>query len=135
MISLAAIPREASLSTITATPSAAYRTYLGLAFGVAAGALWGLVFLAPELVHSFSPLELAAGRYLAYGVISVMLILPRWRALRAALHPRDWQSLVWLALAARENWLCCFAHDPAIAFARIQADPKVKFTVASRIEG
>jgi drug/metabolite transporter (DMT)-like permease len=99
MISLAVIPREASLSTITATPSAAYRTYLGLAFGVAAGALWGLVFLAPELVHSFSPLELAAGRYLAYGVISVMLILPRWRALRAALHPRDWLSLVWLALA------------------------------------
>jgi len=87
------------LSTTVATPSSAYRTYLGLTFGVAAGALWGLVFLAPELVRSFSPLELAAGRYLAYGAISVVLILPRWRALRAVLSRRDWLSLAWLALA------------------------------------
>jgi len=87
------------LSTTVATPSSAYRTYLGLAFGVAAGALWGLVFLAPELVRSFSPLELAAGRYLAYGAISVVLILPRWRTLRTMLTRRDWLSLAWLALA------------------------------------
>lgn len=87
------------MSPFTAAPSASHRTYLGLAFGVAAGALWGLVFLAPELVRSFSPLELAAGRYLAYGIISAVLILPRWRALSAALRPRDWLSLAWLALA------------------------------------
>lgn len=87
------------MSTTTATPSGAYSTTLGLAFGVAAGALWGLVFLAPELVRSFGPLELAAGRYLAYGAISLVLILPRWRALRAVLTRRDWLSLCWLALA------------------------------------
>ncbi len=87
------------MSTTTATPSGACSTTLGLAFGVAAGALWGLVFLAPELVRSFSPLELAAGRYLAYGAISAVLILPRWRALSAALTRRDWLSLCWLALA------------------------------------
>ena len=87
------------MSTTTAAPSGAYRTTLGLAFGVGAGALWGLVFLAPELVRSFSPLELAAGRYLAYGVISALLIVPRWRVLRAILTRRDWLSLVWLALA------------------------------------
>jgi drug/metabolite transporter (DMT)-like permease len=87
------------LSTTVAAPSSAYRTTLGLAFGVGAGALWGLVFLAPELVRSFSPLELAAGRYLAYGVISAVLIVPRWRTLRTALTRRDWLSLLWLALA------------------------------------
>ncbi|OEO29890.1 multidrug DMT transporter permease [Devosia insulae DS-56] len=87
------------MSTTTAAPSGAYRTYLGLAFGVGAGALWGLVFLAPELVRSFSPLELAAGRYLAYGVVSALLILPRWRTLHAVLTRRDWLSLFWLSLA------------------------------------
>lgn len=87
------------MSTTTAAPSGAYRTSLGLAFGVGAGALWGLVFLAPELVRGFSPLELAAGRYLAYGVISALLILPRWRALRQVLTHRDWLSLFWLSLA------------------------------------
>ncbi len=87
------------MSTTVAAPSSAYRTTLGLAFGVGAGALWGLVFLAPELVRSFSPLELAAGRYLAYGVISAVLIVPRWRTLRTALTRRDWLSLLWLALA------------------------------------
>lgn len=87
------------MSSTTAAPSGTYQITLGLLFGIGAGALWGLVFLAPELVRSFGPLELAAGRYLAYGIISVGLILPRWRALRGALSRRDWLSLCWLALA------------------------------------
>jgi glyoxylase-like metal-dependent hydrolase (beta-lactamase superfamily II) len=33
----------------------------------------------------------------------------------------------WLTRAVRENWLCGFAHDPEIAFARIIEDPKVQF--------
>ncbi|WP_369346087.1 hypothetical protein [Asaia platycodi] len=40
---------------------------LGVLCGAGAGALWGLVFLAPELARDFPPLDLAAGRYLAYG--------------------------------------------------------------------
>lgn len=75
------------------------RTLLGIACGIGAGALWGLVFLAPELARDFSPLELAIGRYLAYGAISAMLIGPRWRMLVAMLTRRDWLSLTWLALA------------------------------------
>jgi drug/metabolite transporter (DMT)-like permease len=75
------------------------RTIVGIACGVGAGALWGLVFLAPELVRDFTPLQLAIGRYLAYGLISAVLIAPRWRALRSALVRRDWFSLAWLSLA------------------------------------
>jgi drug/metabolite transporter (DMT)-like permease len=71
----------------------------GIACGMGAGALWGLVFLAPELVSSFSPLELAIGRYLAYGVIATALILPRWKALVKNLRRQDWLTLCWLALA------------------------------------
>ncbi len=37
----------------------------GIFCGMGAGALWGLVFLAPEIVPGFSPLEQAIGRDLA----------------------------------------------------------------------
>jgi glyoxylase-like metal-dependent hydrolase (beta-lactamase superfamily II) len=36
----------------------------------------------------------------------------------------------WLSRAVEGNWLCGFGHDPEVAFARIQADPKVKFVEA-----
>ncbi|MFC0220342.1 DMT family transporter [Pseudochelatococcus lubricantis] len=75
------------------------RTLAGIACGMAAGALWGLVFLAPELVRDFGPLHLAAGRYLFYGLISAILIAPRWRRLAQNLTRREWLALAWLALA------------------------------------
>jgi hypothetical protein len=39
----------------------------GLGAGILAGAMWGLVFLTPELTRGFLPIQLSAGRYLAYG--------------------------------------------------------------------
>lgn len=65
---------------------------------MAAGAAWGLVFLAPELVSGFTPLQLAAARYLAYGLIAVVWVLPRWRRLAARLQGADWRALFWLSL-------------------------------------
>ena len=52
----------------------ANHTAQGIACGMGAGALWGLVFLAPALARAFSPLEMAVGRYLAYGALSALLI-------------------------------------------------------------
>jgi drug/metabolite transporter (DMT)-like permease len=73
------------------------QTYRGIAFGIGAGALWGLVFLAPELARAFSPLQLTAGRYLSYGLISAAMLAPRWRALAATIGRRDWLALAWIA--------------------------------------
>jgi drug/metabolite transporter (DMT)-like permease len=61
--------------------------------------LWGLVFLAPELARSFSPLHLTVGRYLAYGLIAGLLLAPRWRALAPVIGRREWLALGWLSLA------------------------------------
>jgi drug/metabolite transporter (DMT)-like permease len=55
-----------------------------------AGALWGLVFLAPELVDEFSPLLLTIGWYLCYGLIAVMLMAPRWRSRVGRVSRRQW---------------------------------------------
>lgn len=74
------------------------RTTVGVACGIGAGALWGLVFLAPELARDFNPLQLTVGRYLAYGLIAGLLLAPRWKAVTARIGRRDWLTLFWLAL-------------------------------------
>ncbi|MCQ8277428.1 DMT family transporter [Acetobacteraceae bacterium KSS8] len=47
---------------------------LGLLCGIGAGALWGFVFLAPRLTPDFTSLQLAVGRYAAYGLLSALLL-------------------------------------------------------------
>ncbi|MCZ2498898.1 EamA family transporter [Xylophilus sp. Kf1] len=74
------------------------RRATGIACGAMAGALWGLVFLAPELVGGFGPLHLSAGRYLFYGLLSCALLAPRWRAVVGAVSKRQWWVLCGLAL-------------------------------------
>jgi len=74
-------------------------TLIGIICGIGAGALWGLVFLAPELARAFPPLSLAVGRYLAYGVIAGCLIAPRLRTLLPRIGRREWLGLVWLSMA------------------------------------
>jgi drug/metabolite transporter (DMT)-like permease len=75
------------------------QTLVGILCGMGAGALWGLVFLAPELARSFRPLELTIGRYLAYGLISAGLLAPRLRRVLAKIGRREWLGLAWLSLA------------------------------------
>jgi drug/metabolite transporter (DMT)-like permease len=73
------------------------KTLLGIAAGMIAGAFWGLVFLAPRLAADFPPLQLSAGRYLAYGLVAVVLVAPSWRRLKGALGWREWRALAWLS--------------------------------------
>lgn len=59
----------------------------GILAGLVAGALWGLVFVAPRMAPGYSSVDLTAGRFLAYGLVAgiVMLLglrtrrLPTWR--------------------------------------------------------
>jgi drug/metabolite transporter (DMT)-like permease len=71
---------------------------LGIGAGMAAGALWGSVFLAPKLVPDFSALQQSAGRYIAYGLLSAVLIAPRWRSLRTTIGWSEWRALIWLSV-------------------------------------
>ncbi|WP_440222910.1 DMT family transporter [Dokdonella sp. MW10] len=74
-------------------------TTLGIACGAGAGALWGLVFLAPALVSDFAPLQLTVGRYAFYGLLSLLLVAPLWRRLCVSLGRREWVALATLAFA------------------------------------
>ncbi|WP_013588777.1 DMT family transporter [Paraburkholderia phenoliruptrix] len=70
----------------------------GVAYGVMAGALWGMVFLVPRVLPDFSPLLLSAGRYTLYGVVSLAAALPVARSLVKRLTREDLAALVKLAL-------------------------------------
>lgn len=48
-------------------------TFAGLMFGLLAGAAWGLAFLIPNMLSSFSSLEITLGRYSMYGLYSLFL--------------------------------------------------------------
>jgi len=71
----------------------------GVLCGLLAGAMWGMVFIVPELLSSFTPLEMAVGRYTAYGAIALGLMLPRLTSLMARLDRGDALALVRHALA------------------------------------
>ena len=64
--------------------------------GLGAGALWGLVFVAPRMVAGWSSVDFTAGRFLIYGAVSLLLLvwpalmgrplrLPTWAQAKAAL--------------------------------------------------
>ena len=51
----------------------------GIAAGLAAGALWGLVFVVPRVTPGLSSVDLAAGRFISYGGMAALAMLLTWR--------------------------------------------------------
>jgi drug/metabolite transporter (DMT)-like permease len=59
----------------------------GILAGLTAGALWGLVFVAPRMSAGYSSVDLTAGRFVAYGLVAAAVMLagirtrrlPTWR--------------------------------------------------------
>jgi len=72
---------------------------IGVLCGLLAGAMWGMVFVFPQLLSAFTPLQLATGRYLAYGAMALLLLAPRLRPLAGRLRRADLRALVRHALA------------------------------------
>ena len=65
----------------------------GILAGLAAGALWGLVFVAPKLVPALSPVDIVAGRYFFYGLTSLLVM-----AVQARSRPLPTREQAWMAL-------------------------------------
>lgn len=70
----------------------------GILCGLLAGALWGMVFIVPELLVAFTPLELAVGRYLCYGLIAAAMLGTRLPAVLRRLDRGDCTALIRHAL-------------------------------------
>lgn len=81
------------------SPVPAARFSQGVLLAAAAGAIWGFVFVVPEVLRAFSPIQQSAGRYLLLGALCTVLLLPRLGRVLRALSRRDWMVLVGLSLA------------------------------------
>jgi drug/metabolite transporter (DMT)-like permease len=92
----------------------------GVILGLAAGALWGLTFVAPRAVLPYSEIDLAILRYGAFGLTSLALMAlgPRFRP--GKLTIRKMLLALWLGLSGFVIYFVCVAFSinlagPAIA--------------------
>lgn len=74
------------------------KTGLGVFYGMMAGALWGVIFLAPTLVPGFTALQLSTARYLTYGIISLTIMAPKLKRVASQFGTAEWIALGWLSL-------------------------------------
>lgn len=81
---------------------------IGCLFALAAGLMWGLVFVAPLLLPQYPPALLSFARYLAFGLIALPLA---WldRARLARLTRADWGEAVRLSLIGNLLYYLCLA--------------------------
>ena len=69
----------------------------GVLFALAAGLMWGLIFVGPLLVPDYPGALQSAGRYVAFGLIALPLAWLDRRRLRKLL-PADWREALKLSL-------------------------------------
>jgi drug/metabolite transporter (DMT)-like permease len=80
----------------------------GTLFALAAGLMWGLVFIAPLLLPEYPPALLSFARYLAFGLIALPLAwLDRVRL--AQLTREDWIEALKLSLVGNLLYYLCLA--------------------------
>lgn len=84
-------------------------------FGLAAGALWGLAFIAPAVAGPFTALDLTVARYIVFGLSSVAALwMLKFNPFRR-LTGRDWARIIGLGLAG--NSLYYLTMSSAVVFA------------------
>jgi drug/metabolite transporter (DMT)-like permease len=80
----------------------------GTLFALAAGLMWGLVFIAPTLLAEYPPALLAVGRYLAFGLIALPLAWLARDKLRE-LQRADWIEALKLSAVGNLLYYLCLA--------------------------
>ncbi|OYQ39995.1 transporter [Rhodoferax sp. TH121] len=70
---------------------------VGILAGLAAGALWGLVFVAPALAPGLTSVDLAAGRFASYGLTALLVMLLA-RGKRRWPTPSQWGAALGLSV-------------------------------------
>ena len=89
-------------------PSHRHALTTGTLFALAAGLMWGLVFVAPTMLGDYPAVLLTMGRYLAFGLIA--LPLAWWDRRRLAeLSRADWLEAAKLAAVGNVLYYLCLA--------------------------
>ncbi len=81
---------------------------IGVLFALAAGLVWGLVFVAPLMLPDYPALLLSFGRYLAFGLIALPLAWLDRRNL-AGFERADWLEALKLSTVGNLLYYLCLA--------------------------
>src|SRR5262245_10650395 len=82
--------------------------WAGTFYALAAGLMWGLVFIAPLLLPDYPPALLSCGRYLAFGLIALPLAWFDRDDLRA-LRQSDWIEALKLSTVGNLLYYLCLS--------------------------
>ncbi|MES2957496.1 MAG: DMT family transporter [Pseudomonadota bacterium] len=82
--------------------------WIGTLFALAAGLMWGMVFVAPLLLSAYPAALLSCARYLAFGLIALPLAALD-RAHLAELTREDWVEAVKLSTVGNLLYYLCLA--------------------------
>jgi drug/metabolite transporter (DMT)-like permease len=86
----------------------------GILMGLAAGALWGLTFVAPRAVLPYSEVDLAILRYGVFGLTSLLLMASSRRFRPGKLTPRKMLLALWLGLSGFVVYYLCVAFSVSL---------------------
>jgi drug/metabolite transporter (DMT)-like permease len=93
--------------------------YRGIAYVIGACLCWSLVFVLPQLVGTFSPLEVVIGRSFFFGLFSLILLLFQKPKGLFFLSPQIWIRGAALSL------LGSFIHYGCLVFSLRQVNPTI----------
>lgn len=91
----------------------------GIIFALAACFIWGLIFVIPQMLEGFTPLEVAFGRYFFYGIFSSMILL-RGFAHSSFRHP----STLWIK-SLKYSFFTSFGYYPFVVLSLRYATPAI----------
>lgn len=79
----------------------------GILYVIAACFCWGMVFVIPKFLTEFSALEIALGRYLFFGLVSLFILLFNQRYLFRKPYLSKWGKATWYAfLSTLVSYTC-----------------------------
>lgn len=80
---------------------------VGIFFVISACFFWGLIFVVPQFMVGYSPLEVAMSRYLFYGIFSCGLIFFCSKKELQQMTSRNWARALWFGLLANILYYPC----------------------------
>lgn len=95
-------------------------TSAGILAGLAAGALWGLSFVAPRMASGFAAMDVTAGRFITYGLIALGMMAWGLHTRRLP-TPRQFVAALMLSLLGFTGYyllLVLAIRDMGVAIAR-----------------
>lgn len=79
----------------------------GIFFALSACFIWGLIFVIPEFMNEFSPIEIALGRYFFYGVVSLFILAKMWIRGTSSYPLKVWQRAFGYSLVITIFYYSC----------------------------